>query len=231
MSSRPLVDRRMFVGAHPLFSKLETQDLNDLIAQTSSRKFPTDRVVLCQGESGDEMYIILSGRVRISMHLAEGEDIQLGELGESEAFGEFSLFDHQTRTATVTTCEPCQFLIIDRERLNEFLMSHPAVAIQLLSVMSERLRETSDLIKDSLYWDVSARLANTLTKIGEAYGKNTRKGLEIDVAFSEQELGELAGLPKDLVSAQLGFWQKQGVVKTKRGCLSLIDPDKLMQVQ
>lgn len=227
MTMQPLVDKRMFLGANPLFEGLAPEDLNDLVATTRQRSVATGQTVLRQGERGRDMYIIVSGSVSIRLRLAGDEEVAVGELAAGEAFGEIALFDEQPRTASVVTREPCRFLVIDRDAFKAFLLVHPRVAIQLLSVMSKRLRATDDLLKDALYADVASRLAQTLRNIAGAYGKNTRAGLRIDVAFDDDELGRIAGVPGDVVTAQLRHWSNAGLISVHRGHLTLIKPAEL----
>jgi CRP-like cAMP-binding protein len=147
-----------------------------------------------------------------------------------EAFGEIALFDRCTRTATVVTCEPSEFLVLHRDAFNAFLLNHASVAIQLLSVMAKRLRKTNDLLKDSMYSEITARLADAIRNIANAYGKHTRKGLQIDFVFDDNELGEIAGIPGDVVTAQLKHWRKEGVINVSHGYLTLIKPEALARI-
>lgn len=227
MKKSPLIDKRMFLGSNPLFEDIREEDLGDLVAITRSKQYKSHQTIIKQGQSGDEMYIIVSGKVLIQIHIADGEDLPVGVLAAGEAFGEISLFDNEARTATVTTTEPSHFLVLGRDQFKDFLLKHPYVAIQLLTVMSKRLRSSSDLLKDSLYSDVSARLAKTLCDIAQAYGQQTRKGLQVNIAFNDNELGEIAGVPGEVVAAQLRHWKDAGVIQVNHGYLTLLKPEEL----
>jgi CRP/FNR family transcriptional regulator len=229
MTSQPFLDQRMFLGANPLFAELSDEDLGHLVTITEKRSVEAGRNVVKQGEPGSEMYFILTGKVKVSVQISDGEEVTLGYLGPGEAFGEIALFDEQERTATVTTCEPSAFLSLNREPFIRFLIEHPHVSIQVLAAMSRRFRKTNDLIKESLYLDVCDRLAGLLRNLMQAYGKHTRSGMLIDSKFSEQELGEIAGLPSDVVAAQLKHWESEGVINTNRGFITVIEPEGLAQ--
>jgi len=230
MDQLSLEDKRRHFQRNPLFSEIGEDALTDLLATTTSRTYGAQQVVIKQGEPGDDMYVIVQGRVSIRLHLADEEDITIGELTAGEAFGEIALFDQCTRTATVVTSEPSEFIVIHRDAFNAFLMSHASVAVQLLSVMAKRLRKTNDLLKDSMYADVTARLADAIRNIANAYGKNTRKGLQIDFVFDDKELAEIAGVPGDVVTAQLKHWRKEGVINVSHGYLTLIKPEALARI-
>jgi CRP-like cAMP-binding protein len=96
--------------------------------------------------------------------------------------------------------------------------------------MSRRLRAADNFLKEVIHTDVTARLAETIKNIARAYGKHTPEGLKIENAFADQELGEYAGIPADIVSAQLRHWQNAGIIKISHGCLTLIKPEELSKL-
>lgn len=186
------------------------------------------QTVFNQGDAGDRMYIILSGRVTINVNIAEGEAITLGTLTRGEPFGEIALFDPHARTATVATLEPCRFVTIHRDAFLTMLSQHPHVAVGLLQIMARRFRANSELLNDALYSNVTTRLAQLLRSMATAYGKHTSRGLEITVTFTAKELGNIAGLPETVVDAHMRHWQKRGLITVHRGCITLRDPDELV---
>ena len=127
-------------------SDLVPEDLNDLVTIAQNVKFGANEVVFEQGDLGKEMYIVLSGQVKISLRTKEDEEITITHLGAGEAFGEIALFDQRERTATATTSEASEFLVIKREEFVGFLANHSNVAIHFLSEISKRLRETDNLM-------------------------------------------------------------------------------------
>ena len=229
MTTRPFLDQRMFFEANPLFANLSDHDRHHLFLITKRKSKRANRVVIKQGDFGDQMYVILEGKVQVSVQISEDEEVVLGYLGPSEAFGEIALFDEQERTATVTTCEPCEFLILKREPFLAYLTQHPHVAIGMLANMSKRFRKANDFIKDSLYNDVLTRLSDLLNNLAKAYGKNTTNGTQIDTEFSDKELAKIAGLPCSVVGAQLKHWKTRGVIDVKRGIITIVRPEELLE--
>jgi CRP/FNR family transcriptional regulator len=225
------VDPRFFLGNNPLFSNLAHADLENLLAITRKKHHGARSIVVRQGDTDDDMYIIESGCVNVRLHLVDDEEITLGKLTAGDAFGEIALFDQKPRTASIVTCEPCEFLILSRTAFKTFLLSNPHVALQLLTIMSKRARATSDFLKEMMYMEITTRLGETLTNIAHAYGKNTPDGLKIDMKFADQELGKLAGIPCDTVTAQLRRWEKTGVIHKHFGYLTLLKPEELTRRQ
>jgi CRP-like cAMP-binding protein len=227
MGMKSIPESKKMLGDDPLFGEIGADDMRDLMALASVKKYPANKAVIRQGEPGGEMYFILDGSVYIRLCIAEKEELTVGELYSGETFGEIALFDEQPRTATVVTAEPCEFLVLTRGVFNDYLMAKPHVAIQLLKVMSRRLRAADNFLKEAMHTNVTAKLAETLKNIARAYGKNTPEGLKIENEFADTELGEYAGIPPDVVSAQLRHWENAGVIKMSHGCLTLVKPEEL----
>lgn len=229
MPNRPFLDQRVFFDANPLFANLSDHDRHQLFLITKRKAVRPNHVVVKQGDPGDKMYVILEGKVQVSINISKDEEITLGCLGPSEAFGEIALFDKQERTATVSTLEASEFLILKREPFLAYLTEHPNVAISMLAIMSKRFRKANDFIKDSLYQDVLIRLSDLLNNLAKAYGKNTATGRKIDTEFTNKELAKIAGLPSDVVGAQLKHWKTRGVINVQHGLITIVKPEELLQ--
>jgi len=227
MGRKPIVDNRIFLGNNPLFTNLSGSDLKNLMEITRSKHFHKNSFVVRQGDFGDDMFIIAQGSVLVRVQLAEGEDITIGKLVVGDAFGEIALFDQQARTANIVTCESCELLVLTRHIFEKFLLNNPHIAIKMLTVMAKRVRATNDFLKDKMYSEISIRLGEIITNIAHAYGKNTSKGVKIDMKFEDQELGRLAGIPCDVVTAQLRQWEKRGILDKHFGYLTLFKPEEL----
>lgn len=226
-NDRPFVDRKMFLGMHPLFSGIDGESLNDLIMLCGERRYDRHGVIVVQGEPGDEMFFIEKGRVRVSLDIGNDEPVVLGFLGAGEGFGELALFDRMHRSATVSAVEATVLRVVGRDAFLAYLEQRPQVAIRMLGNLSRRLRSVSDVVRESLYLDASARLGDLLREMARAYGKHTRKGLLIDAPFSEEELGDIAGLPQAVVHAQLRQWHDEGIIAQRRGRITILQPELL----
>ncbi|MFV2057577.1 MAG: Crp/Fnr family transcriptional regulator [Thiohalomonadales bacterium] len=227
----PLVDKRLFLGAHPLFEELSSVNMTELPAITHEIKVPAKHCLIKQGDPGEDMYIVVQGKLSVYIHIADNEDIKVGELSEGEAFGEIALFDEEPRTASIVTVDVCKLLVIQRDPFRQFLLDNPKISLEMLTVMSRRLRSTYDFLRDSLHDDISIRLADTLRKIAGAYGRQTKNGLVIGMSFDDTELGNISGIPKNVVTAQLNHWKKSGLITVKHGCLTLHRPDELAMLE
>ena len=170
--------RPIDLKAIPLFSGLSQEELGRLNIIFTPFSLPQDEVVIREGESGDEMYILIKGRVRITRQmLLEGCHLAVPGLESSRKvlatldgrsfpmFGEVALLDNDIRSATVTTLEPCTFLKTNREQFFRLVAQDPALGCLLLTALGRKLanllrRNNSELIK------VTTALALTLSRQG-----------------------------------------------------------------
>jgi flavin reductase (DIM6/NTAB) family NADH-FMN oxidoreductase RutF len=120
----------------PLFSTLSPDVLERIMTSGDERAFATGEPIVRQGETGDELFVIVEGRVRV-----EREGRPLGSLGSGEFFGEVAVFDGRPRSADVVAETPVRCLAISREALRETLELEPRAAWAMLQVLASRLRD------------------------------------------------------------------------------------------
>ncbi len=118
-------------------------DPKKLAAYGSVRKFNPGEKVVREGDSGDEMYIILQGKVSI-----EVGDIIVGEMGSGDFFGEMSLIDNAPRSATVTAQETTLLFAINEKNFERIVAWEPTIAIRIMKSLSKRVRELNAEIKN-----------------------------------------------------------------------------------
>lgn len=131
----------------PVFSLLDAEERATLAELLETEHFHKGETVYARGDSGDSLYIVVSGRVEVVVETMEGERIILAENEAGEAFGELSLLDGGPRTADAIAVEDCELLRLDREKLLELVETQPHTAIDLLTVMGRRLRATDELLR------------------------------------------------------------------------------------
>ena len=124
----------------PLFSDLSQRELQVLSANCREREYPAGATLLRQGETGVGLFVLTSGKVRVTQQAPSGEVRDLGTFERGAVLGEMSLLDDLPRTATVTALEPTRALVIPVWDFRAALREAPEIAIKLLAVMSRRLR-------------------------------------------------------------------------------------------
>ncbi len=124
----------------PLFSDLTKRELQILSVNCREREYPEGATLLRQGETGVGLFILTTGRVRVTQQTAEGETRDLGVFERGAVLGEMSLLDDLPRTATAVALEPVRALVIPVWDFRAALRESPDIGIKLLAVLSRRLR-------------------------------------------------------------------------------------------
>ncbi len=131
----------------PLFASLDDAAATELRSLLSDKHVPQNTRLFKQGDMGDAMYLIESGRVRISIRDNDDQEVTLAELAQGDFFGEMAIIDGRQRSADAKVIEDAQFAILSRESFLSFVRSNPDVALEMLSALTERLRRTDELLR------------------------------------------------------------------------------------
>jgi uncharacterized membrane protein len=131
----------------PLFASLDDDAARELRSLLSDKIVPQNTRLFRQGDMGDAMYLIESGRVRISIRDNEEQEVILAELAQGDFFGEMSIIDGRQRSADAKVIEDARFAILSREAFLSFVRSNPDVALEMLSALTDRLRRTDELLR------------------------------------------------------------------------------------
>jgi CRP/FNR family transcriptional regulator, cyclic AMP receptor protein len=131
----------------PLFASLDDEAAKDLRNLLSDKIVPQNTRLFRQGDKGDAMYLIESGRVRISIHDDDRQEVTLAELAQGDFFGEMSIIDGRQRSADAHVIEDARLAILSRDAFLSFVRTNPDVALEMLSALTDRLRRTDDLLR------------------------------------------------------------------------------------
>ena len=147
----------------PLFAALDDAAARELRSLLKVREAKSGTVLFRAGDSGDAMYLIEKGRVRISVRDEDKKDVTLAELAGGDFFGEMALIDGKQRSADAKVIEDARLAILARDKFLSFVRSNPDVALEMLSAVTDRLRRTDDLLRRRVSRNVNEEQAARLT--------------------------------------------------------------------
>jgi CRP/FNR family cyclic AMP-dependent transcriptional regulator len=142
--------RREILVRAAMFQGVEPSAVSALTKQLHPVAFPPGHTVFAEGDPGDRLYIVISGKVKIGRRSPDGHDSLLTILGPSEMFGDLSIFDPGPRTSSATTITEVRAVSLDRDALRAWIADRPEIAGQLLRVLARRLRRTHDLTQEEI---------------------------------------------------------------------------------
>lgn len=216
---------------HPFFEPLSDEALDGLLSHARTVVFPTRKQIFAQADDSDCLYILLSGRVKISVHTGAGKETVLAFMGENDVLGEMGVFDGLPRSAGATALAETRALQISKRDVISFLERNPTVAMQIIATLSKRLRHTNTQLEDIATLPTGPRLARALLRLADLYGEDGENGaVRIDMKLSQSNLGAHAGLMRENVNRQIKVWEGEGLIANEAGVITLIDPDRLRAI-
>lgn len=141
-----LFERIILLKAVPFFELLRTDQLRHLAAALEPIAWPGGEVIFERGEAGDAMYILVGGRVGISLSATPPYDQLINELGAGEFFGEMAILDDQPRSASAVAIEGTEAYSLSKEKTRGLLLAYPELGTGMLRALSRRLRANSQLL-------------------------------------------------------------------------------------
>jgi CRP/FNR family transcriptional regulator, cyclic AMP receptor protein len=210
-----------------LFAGLPADEQRALATCLRRRWYSKNEVIFHRGDAGSSMLIIEEGSVKIELTSSDGKEIQIAMLGPGAFFGEVALMDEGERSADAIATDNTQLLVLDREDLLQFLQARPEVALRLIVVLSQRLRVDAQLVENTVFLDVPARLANAIMQLAETCGHADGERLEIKTHLTQTDLAAMVGASRETVNKCLGSYEKQGLLEYRRGHITVLRPDRL----
>jgi CRP/FNR family cyclic AMP-dependent transcriptional regulator len=188
------------------------------------KEVPKGTVLFRENEPGQEMYIIQSGKVRISKKVREIEKT-LTILEKGDFFGEMSILNNKPRSATAEVVEDAKLLVIDPQTFETMVRNNAEIALRIIKNLSARLQEADNQIENLLLRDNTSRLVNTLAKIASETGERTAQGIRI--RFRPEELAGIAGIPFNQVEEITKKLVNSRILRIEQGQLVIASQDLL----
>jgi ATP/ADP translocase len=131
-----------------IFSGLSAAELAAIASVTEEMEYAQDQIVIKQKDIGDTVFLIIEGKVAVIMEKENSDGETIDQMASGAAFGEMSLIDDAPRSATIRTLSPCRFLILHKQEFKETVMEFPRIALQIWSVLSQRIRHLHSLVQE-----------------------------------------------------------------------------------
>lgn len=210
-----------------IFATFPTEDLELIAACMVPGQYGRGELVFRQGDPGTSLYVIESGRVKIRIVSPEGQELVLAILGPGDFFGELAVLDGQPRSADVVALEACRLLVLHRHDLRRDLEARPHLALQLLSVLSQRLRQVDGVLQDAAFLDLPGRLARVLLRLAANHGEPSPAGTVIPVRLTQVELAGMIGGTRESVSKWMRTFERRGLLRRRGRRITLTNADGL----
>jgi len=222
----PALDRSV-VADIPLFADLAPGELDEILREARSIRYPKDAAVFDQGAEADSFFVLLHGHLRVEKTTPQGHQIVVRYVSPGEIFGVAQALGLKTYPATAVAAVDSVALCWPSAAWPRLAAKFPSLTVNALRTVGSRLQETQARVLEMSSEQVEQRVAHALLRLAKQAGRKVERGVEIDFPISRQDVAEMTGTTLHTVSRILSAWEQQGLVEGGRQRIVLREPHKL----
>jgi len=205
----------------PLFEGLPLPQIEDLAMIVTDQVFRKGETIFSEGEDGNGFYVVITGRIKIFKLSPDGKEQILHFFGPGEPFGEVPVFTGQHFPANAAAIEESRVFFFPRKSFVELIKRNPSLALNMLAVLSKRLRRFAALIDDLSLKEVPGRLAAYLLYLSD----QNKGSKDLDLTITKAQLASLLGTIPETLSRILGKLSSQGLIETDGRRIRILNSD------
>ncbi len=213
-----------------LFFKLSSKNLNKIAKIAYIQNYKKEEKIFSEGDEGDKLYIVISGLIKI-FKISSGERIKtLALLKKGDFFGEMAILDKELRSATAQAMEDTDMMVIDNNSFRLLLKDNSEILFNIIETLCFRLRESNRHIHIITFQNIMGRTASALLDLASRCGEKTQKGIKINLEITHQELANLVGTAREIITKVLSSFKRNGYLSIDDHYIIIIDEEKLKEV-
>ena len=205
------------------------EDFEEVGPRAVERRFGPRDTIFAPGDQDDQLYFLLSGTVRLYRYYGDYKEATTALLKDGGVFGKLSLVEGRWQDVFAEAVTESRVAGIQKAALERVIKGNPEFALRLFSSLSERLRQSDEVIESLLHREVSTRLATLLINLGDRFGEEDGKGLLVDVRLTHQDLANMIASTREAVSKVMSEFQRGGVVGTANRRITIFDRGALAE--
>lgn len=217
------------LGRVPVFSTLESADLERIAELAVPRQFEPGQAVFREGDASDTCYVVRDGHAQAVRTHRDGRTITLARFGPGDIFGELAMFEDELRSATVEAIEPTSVVAVLGPDMRRLMNEHPQIATRLVIALGRRLREMNERLSRQSFQTVQSRVASVLSELTAQEVAAGQGPADVLITATQADLAQLAGSSRESASRFLAVLERAGVISQGRGRLVVHRPDALDQ--
>ena len=196
--------------AIPLFSSVSDEDLEAIASLLIERRFPNNKTIVEEGLPGDYMYVILEGRVKVTILSGDGREKILGMLGEGEFFGEMALLDRAPRVGSCKTLSETRILALARNDFLSVLRRSPDLAMAVIQELTRRLRQVDEQASALSFQRVEERTKGILLRLAKQASAQGQPERYETPSLTHQQIADMIGTSRETVTRVVKGLKNEG---------------------
>lgn len=221
------LSKKEYLKKTQIFSDLDVEEIDELALLVLNRKLKKNTVIFHENDPASSFYLLKKGRIKIIKISKDGDEQILAILGPGQIFGDVPAFDGGPYPATAVTMADSEIFFIRCDEFHDFLRGHPDIALKIIKVLGQRLRQAVELVRDLSFKQAPHRLAGLILKMAKREGEKTDRGILVDLSMSRQEISDVVGTSRETVTRELKKMERAGIIEIDRRQVTVTDLERL----
>ncbi|MDQ6607098.1 MAG: Crp/Fnr family transcriptional regulator [Actinomycetota bacterium] len=211
----------------PFLRQLGQVDGDALVARVRKRTVTRSQPILRAGAAGDDVVLVLSGRVQLVAYGMAQREVLLAIRGPGELLGEMAALGGRRRSASAIAVEDVEAGFLTGDEFRAYLREHPDAALVLIRMLVGRLTDATRDVVDLATQDSVGRIAKRLLELANDHGAPSGGGTRIELSLTQDELARWTGATRETVSRALRLMRQLGWISTDNRKITVLDPEAL----
>lgn len=211
-----------------ILCNIEGKALKECNDHKTTNTYRKGQIIFYEGNQPYGLYCIFTGRVKLYKSGVDGKQQIVRIAGPGDLLGYRALFAEETYTATAETIEEATVCCIDKNAFFPMLHKNPDLSLSVIRKLASELRDAENLATSIAQHSVRERMAELLLMLKETYGKQTKKGILIDLHLSREEMAEMIGITQETAIRLLSEFKSDGMIDVKDRDITILDPKALL---
>ena len=222
-------ETRCFLKQVDLFQGFSDKELKEVEKKSSIKSYPKGQVFYGPDDAAELLFILKKGKVRIYELSRDGKEFTLAILNGGTIFGEMVLVGQGMYDAFAEALENSELCVMNKKDVEQLITDHPKLALKIIEIIGNRLRQTEEKLGDLAFRDVTSRLASLLLRLADE-GENNSNSTVLGDRFTHQELAEMIGTSRETLTRALGDLKTKKLISVDHKKIHVLDRESLEQV-
>ncbi|WP_042835638.1 Crp/Fnr family transcriptional regulator [Thermoanaerobacter ethanolicus] len=214
----------------PYFNELEDKSLEEIHKISTINFFKKGSIIFMEGEKGEAIYFVKSGKVKISKTSSIGKEYIIKIMEKGDVFAESILFVGGEYPATAEAIEDSEVIMLKNQDIENLILKNSEIALSIIKLMAKRLKNVAVIIENLALRDSIGRTASVLLTFAKERGINTKEGILLDLNLNRQDLANIVGTSRENVTRILSQMDKEGIIHLDRQKIIIRDVKKLKEM-
>jgi CRP-like cAMP-binding protein len=200
--------------------------LHKIIAERKARPFKKSQVIYYEGDKGNGLYLVLSGKVKTIKLAEDGRELMTGMYGADDYLGINAMLSNEEYADTATALEDCMLCLIPKEQLEQLLNLYPEVGREFIKLLANDIREKEEQLLQMAYHSVRKKMAEALLRLYRQ--PNTA---DDSIKISREDLAAMAAMATETVSRTLSDFKEEGLIEKKGSTITILNLARLTKMK